>query len=70
MAAHRGEHRVEPICAVLSEQGCLIAPSTFYAAQTAAPSRPAWRDAELMETIAAARKRPFVARLGARKLWL
>ena len=27
---HRGRFGVEPICAVLSEHGCSIAPSTYY----------------------------------------
>jgi putative transposase len=70
IAAHRGEYGVEPICTVLSEHGCPIAPSTFYAAQTHTPSRRELRDGELVEIITAARLRPFVARLGARKLWL
>ena len=68
--AHREEFGVEPICTVLSEHGCLIAPSTFYAALQHTPSRRERRDAELVEIITAARKRPFIARLGARKLWL
>jgi putative transposase len=70
IAAHRGEYGVEPICAVLTEHGCSIAPSTFYAAQARTPSRRQLRDAELVEIITAARQRRFVARLGARKLWL
>jgi putative transposase len=67
---HRGEYGVEPICTVLSEHGCPIAPSTFYAAQAKTPSRRQLRDAELVQIITTARRRRFVARLGARKLWL
>ena len=70
IAAHRGEYGVEPICTVLSEHGCPIAPSTYYAALAKTPSRRELRDAELVEIITAARQRRFVARLGARKLWL
>jgi putative transposase len=70
LAAQRGEYGVEPICRVLSEHGCPIAPSTFYAAQAKIPSRRQLRDAELVQIITVARQRRFVARLGARKLWL
>ena len=70
IAAHRGEYGVEPICTVLTEHGCPIAPSTFYAAQAKTPSARERRDAELVTIIAKARERRFVARLGARKLWL
>jgi putative transposase len=31
IARFRGRFGVEPICAVLSEHGCTIAPSTYYA---------------------------------------
>ena len=71
IAAFRGEYGVEPICTVLSEAGCPIAPSTFYAAAHHEPSRRDQRDAELIALIAAERKKNrFVARLGARKMWL
>lgn len=43
---------VEPICAVLSEAGTKIAPSTYYAAKTRAPSARSVRDGELMPLIA------------------
>jgi putative transposase len=71
IAAYRAEFGVEPICTVLSEHGCPIAPSTFYAAQHQIPSARERRDAELIEVMIAERARSrFVARLGARKLWL
>ncbi|HVD89409.1 MAG TPA: IS3 family transposase, partial [Jatrophihabitantaceae bacterium] len=44
---------VEPICAVLSEAGAKIAPSTYYAAKTRAPSARTVRDGELMPLIVA-----------------
>jgi putative transposase len=70
IAAYRDDYGVEPICAVRTESGCPIAPSTFYAAQTATPSNQACRDAELIAVIEAERRHRFVARLGARKMWL
>ena len=42
---------VEPICAVLSEHGVKIAPSTYYSAKTRAPSARAVRDTGLGEEI-------------------
>jgi len=62
---------VEPICAVLSEHGITIAPSTYYEARGRAPSKRALRDAEIIGLIAAARReRPLRRRFGARKMWL
>jgi putative transposase len=62
---------VEPICRVLSEHACPIAPSTIYDALTRAPSRRALRDSELIALIVAERAtNRFVAGLGARKMWL
>ena len=46
---------VEPICTVLTEHGCKIAPSTYYDARSRQPSRRALRDAEIIALIAAAR---------------
>ncbi|WP_329453200.1 IS3 family transposase (plasmid) [Streptomyces sp. NBC_01724] len=69
------EHRdrfggVEPICRVLTEHECKIAPSTYYAhhKRRAAPSARTMRDAELKERISevfAANYRVY----GARKIW-
>ena len=61
---------VEPICRVLSEHGCQIAPSTYYEARDRAPSRRAVRDAEVLALIAEARDHRFRVRFGARKMWL
>ena len=61
---------VEPICAVLTEHGCKIAPSTYYDVRSRLPSRRALRDAEIIELIAAARDHKFRHRFGARKMWL
>jgi putative transposase len=42
---------VEPICRVLSEHGCPIAPSTYYAAKSRPPCDRVIRDAELLVQI-------------------
>lgn len=44
-------HGVEPICDVLTEHGMKIAPSTYYAARSRAPSRRAVSDAALLVVI-------------------
>lgn len=53
---HRDRFGVEPICQVLRESGLQIAPSTYYAAKTRAPSARAVRDAELVIDIKTAHK--------------
>jgi putative transposase len=60
---------VESICAVLSEHGCVIAPSTYYDARRRAPSRRALRDAELEAEITAVFTDNHEL-FGARKIWL
>lgn len=71
IAAHRGEFGVEPICRVLTEHGCPIAPSTFYQAVSRRPSRRQLRDEQLVALITADRAGSrFTAGLGARKMWL
>jgi putative transposase len=47
---------VEPMCAVLSEHGVPIGPSTYYEWIAKAPTRRQLRDAELVEIISAARQ--------------
>ncbi len=68
--ANREEFGVEPICTVLTEHGCSIAPSTFYEALNRLPSKRELRDGEIIEAIRSAREQRFVARFGARKMWL
>ncbi|TXN32503.1 hypothetical protein [Lacisediminihabitans profunda] len=68
---NRHSFGVEPICRVLTEHSCQIAPSTYYAAKTRAPSARAVRDADLVEQIEAvfwdrAKGRGIS---GARKIW-
>jgi putative transposase len=65
---HRDAYGVEPICRVLTEHGCQIAPSTYYAARSRPPSARSRRDALLMPILLAlwvANYRVY----GARKLW-
>jgi putative transposase len=62
---------VEPICTVLSEHGCPIAPSTYYDNRDRPPSRRRVRDAELIALIETDRSQSrFVAGQRARKMWL
>ncbi|WP_246477691.1 IS3 family transposase [Actinokineospora xionganensis] len=49
--AHNHDFGVEPICAVLTEAGVKIAPSTYYAARSRAPSARAVRDVQVTEKI-------------------
>lgn len=57
------------ICTVLTESGCRIAPSTYYAARSRPPSARSISDAALDERILALRAEPFNATLGSRKTW-
>jgi len=62
---------VEPICTVLSEHGCPIAPSTYYDARTTAqqPSRRQLRDEQLKDEIRRVHADNYGV-YGARKVWL
>jgi len=48
---HRSRFGVEPICRVLTEHGCKIAPNTYWVARKRPPSARALRDAELVVEI-------------------
>jgi putative transposase len=66
--ANRDELGVEPICRGLTEHGCAIAPSTYYAAKTRQPSPRAVRDERLKIEIT----RVYAENLlvcGADKIW-
>lgn len=69
VAAHRDEHGVEPICAVLEETTAKIAPSTFYArtSPTRQPSARTLRDSALVEDIKVAHQANLGV-YGARKI--
>jgi hypothetical protein len=49
--AHRDRFGVEPICRVLTEHGCKIAPNTYWVARKRPPSKRACREAELIVEI-------------------
>jgi putative transposase len=66
--AHRERFGVEPICRVLTEHGCKIAPNTYWVARRRPPSKRACRDAELVVEI----RRVYADNLfvyGADKVW-
>jgi putative transposase len=60
---------VEPICAVLRQQGCPIAPSTYYEAARAVPSARARRDELLKAAIGRVHAENYRV-YGVRKVWL
>lgn len=70
ISQHKDEFGVEPICRVLSEHDCPIAPSTYYDNTSRLPSKRALRDAEIVALMEAVRGTRFGDRLGARKMWL
>jgi putative transposase len=66
--AHRDRFGVEPICRVLTEHGCKIAPNTYWVARRRPPSKRACRDAVLVMEI----RRVYAENLfvyGADKIW-
>ena len=67
--AHREEFGVEPICRTLSQAGMAIAPSTYYAARSRAPSARSVREQELAGQILRVHRDNFGV-YGARKVWL
>jgi putative transposase len=75
IAGHKGRAEgglrwgVESICAVLSEQGCPIAPSTYYDAASRGPSARAVREEQLKAHIARVHAENYGV-YGARKVWL
>ena len=65
---HRTRFGVEPICRVLTEHGCRIAPSTYYAVKSRPPSPRSLRDAWLEREIVRVYEKNFVV-YGADKIW-
>lgn len=62
---------VEPMCAVLTEDGIEISPSTYYEWVARTPSARQVRDQDLVAVMVAERAaKPLVAALGSRKMWL
>ena len=66
---HKARFGVEPICCVLSEHGCPIAPSTYYGAAGRPPSARAVRDEQLKAAITRVHAGNYGV-YGARKVWL
>jgi putative transposase len=66
---HKARFGVEPICRVLTEHGCPIAPSTYYDAKDRPPSARARRDEQLRAAITAVHHGNYGV-YGARKVWL
>lgn len=68
---HKERFGVEPICSVLTEHGCGIAPSTYYAAKTRPPSARALRDAAVAVEIERIHGDRRIGRglYGVRKVW-
>jgi putative transposase len=68
---HRNRFGVEPICRVLTEHGCPIAPSTYYAHRVRPVSARAAGDALLLVEIARIHAHPMIGRdlYGVLKVW-
>jgi len=66
---HKARFGVEPICRVLSQHGCPIAPSTYYGAVGRPPSARARRDEQLKAAITRVHQDNYGV-YGARKVWL
>ena len=69
ISEHKGVFGIEPICRVLAEHGCPIAPSTYYEAASRPPSARAVRDERLKAAITEVHRDNYGV-YGARKVWL
>jgi putative transposase len=69
ISGHKARFGVEPICRVLSQHGCPIAPSTYYGAVSRPPSPRAARDERLRAAITRIHQANYGV-YGARKVWL
>jgi len=67
--AHRDRFGVAPICRVLSEHGCPIAPRTYYAFKTRPASARAIRDEQLLVEIRRVHAASRGGLYGVRKVW-
>jgi len=69
--SHRERFGVEPICTVLTEHGCKIAPSTYYAHRRRQPSDRSVRDALVLAQLERIHADPTIGRgvYGVRKVW-
>jgi putative transposase len=66
---HKDQFGVEPICRVLTQHGCPIAPSTYYDAVRRAPSARTVRDERLRAEVSRVHAANYGI-YGARKVWL
>jgi putative transposase len=69
ISEHKGVFGIEPICRVLSQHGCQIAPSTYYDAAGRPPCARAVRDQQLKAAITRVHQDNYGV-YGARKVWL
>ena len=69
ISGHKARFGVEPICRVLAEHGCPIAPSTYYDAARRPPSARTQRDEQLKAAITRVHQGNYGV-YGARKVWL
>jgi putative transposase len=69
ISGHKSRFGVEPICRVLTEHGCTIAPSAYYDAVSRGPSARAVRDERLKAAISRVWQENYGV-YGARKVWL
>ena len=68
---HKKRFGIEPICRVLTEHGCGIAPSTYRGARKRTPSKRAQRDAVVLDHVRRVHESPRIGRrlYGARKVY-
>jgi putative transposase len=69
ISGHKARFGVEPICRVLTEHGCPIAPAAYYDAARRPPSARAQRDEQLKAAITRIHQDNYGV-YGARKVWL
>jgi putative transposase len=69
ISEHKDRFGVEPICRVLSQHGCQIAPAAYYDAARRVPSARAVRDEQLKAAISRVHRDNYGV-YGARKIWL
>jgi putative transposase len=68
---HKARFGVEPICRVLTEHGCKISPSTYYAHRSRPPSARSVRDIAVLAEVTRVHSSRTIGRglYGARKVW-
>ena len=69
ISEHKDRFGVEPICRVLTQHGCQIAPAAYYDAARRVPSARAVRDEQLKVLISRVHQDNYGV-YGTRKVWL